>query len=166
MANTNSTTTYSSTSGLTTGLLVSYFTDTFVPTNQVLYEAAISMNAETTAPVINFPAQTDSIAIIPTSLKAFTPTGITFVSGTTPTVTAALKIGSVVVAAATALVSSGSVALTAGQVLSIPVAPTSSTGTMVGQNASVFDITLAFTGSPTSCTGAIKFLIEGVQVPL
>lgn len=172
MANVNTTNTFSSSTGLTVGSAISFFTASGVPSDQVLYEAEVSFQAETlTSQVVTFPIQSDGVNIIPTAVKCYSPTGLAFVGGTTPTVTAQLQLkpqtGSTQNAsAAAALVSSGTTALIAGQELSVSCSPPQAGNRNVSNPQDTWQIAIAFTGAPTSVSGTVKFLVAAIEVPI
>lgn len=172
MANVNTTSSYSSSTGLTVGTVISFFIATDVPTDQVFFEAEVSFQAETLASqVVPLGQVKDGVNLIPFAFRAFAVTGLTFVGGTTPTVTAQLQFvpqsgATQNVTAAAALVSTGTTALATGQAIVVSSSPPQAGNRNVSYPGDTWQLALATTGAPTSVTGAIKFLVQAVEVPV
>lgn len=168
MANLNSQTSVASASGLTTGTASQFFTQTNIPGESVLAELNLTAAAETGSGT--FTAFTSGgfeggVAIVPTRFIVQVVQSITFTAGTTPTVTLQGLVNAGQVAAATALVSSGTTALVAGQTLIVNCAPNSSAAGVM-KYGDLLKAVLAITGAPTNWSGALKVLAMGVVVPV
>lgn len=169
MANLNSQTAVASSSGLTTGTASQFFTQTVIPAEAVLAELSVTAAAETgTATLTAFTVggYEGGLTVIPTRFIVQVVQSITFTAGTTPTVTAQLQVNAGNASAATALVSSGTTALVAGQTLVVSAAPQSSSVGVAQKISDAVKLALATTGSPTNWSGALKILVMGVAVPV
>lgn len=170
MSNTNAVTAYKSTSGLTTGSLITFFPQTMTPAPCCLVEGIFNLAAETTAPtatLLTVGSQDSGLTMVITGARVVCIQSLTFVAGTTPTITAKLQVNSNdIQASATALVVTGTTALSAGQSLAMTLAPQSSNANTLRASGDTLGLVFAFTGSPTSCSGSIKVLVDAEVVPV